>query len=296
MLKVLFMTLDRRLFLIAAGGVATAASAATLAADQVRGRGAAPEAPQAAVGRPTAAAPPRSWAPRPPIVPRSQWQTGPPALGQSIQYAAAVKAMFIHHTDGGQDYTPAQVPELIRNIFNDHVTNRGWGDIGYNFLVDKYGTIYEGRAGGTDRAVIGAHTLGFNVGSAGVAALGSYDDGAPQALISSIAALCAWKLGLDQVDPTGTVVLTSTDSQSRYPSGQSARFSVISGHTDACQTDCPGVPLYGTLPTIRTDAARIQQAFLATSHQTPAAHQTDPAHQTAPTGSGNGFRLRPVGG
>lgn len=275
------MTIDRRRFLLTAGGVATVTSAATLTADPVRGHGTASGTHEATAGRPAAGAP-ESLAPRPPIVPRSQWQTDPHVLDQPVQYADAVMAVFVHHTDGGEDYTPEQVPELIRNILNDHISYRGWGDIGYNFLVDKYGTIYEGRAGGTDRAVVGAHTLGFNVGTAGVAALGSYSDDAPQALVSSIAALCAWKLGLHQVDPSGTALLTSTDSASRYPSGQSARFQAVSGHTDAFQTDCPGVPLYAALPAIRTEATRIQASSLHAA----------PPRRFAP----GGFRLPPVGG
>ena len=89
-------------------------------------------------------------------------------------YAPAIRFAVVHHTAGTNDYSPAQAAAILRGIELYHVKSNGWNDIGYNFLVDRYGTVYEGRAGGVDRNVIGAHALGFNTGSVGVAVMGTF--------------------------------------------------------------------------------------------------------------------------
>jgi hypothetical protein len=108
--------------------------------------------------------------------------------------------------------------------------------------------------------VIGAHTLGFNIGTAGIAAVGSFEDGVtvPKPMEEAIARLIAWKLGLAGVDPRGTTTLTSTDSGARVPKGQSKVFNTVSGHRDGGWTFCPGGALYADLPKIRAEAARLQ--------------------------------------
>ena len=90
-----------------------------------------------------------------------------------------MRLAIIHHTAGQNDYTRAQAPAIVRGIELFHVKGNGWNDIGYNFLVDRFGTIYEGRFGGVDRNVIGAHALGFNTGSVGIALLGTYGSTKP---------------------------------------------------------------------------------------------------------------------
>ena len=110
----------------------------------------------------------------PSIVPRLSWgadesiRRGPPS------YAADVRFAIVHHTAGRNDYTRAEAPAIVKGIQLFHVQGNGWNDIGYNFLVDRFGTIYEGRFGGVDRNVIGAHALGFNTESVGIALLGTY--------------------------------------------------------------------------------------------------------------------------
>ena len=89
------------------------------------------------------------------------------------RYADAVRMVFVHHTDTPNGYAPGDVPAIIRSIYTYHVRSNGWNDIGYNFLVDAYGRVFEGRAGGIDRPVIGAHTEGFNTGSVGIAVIGN---------------------------------------------------------------------------------------------------------------------------
>ncbi|MGW0578964.1 peptidoglycan recognition protein family protein [Streptomyces sp. NPDC002920] len=218
-----------------------------------------------AAARPVTAA---HTAARPPIVPRSTWleknagRTQPPP-----RYDDKVVAVFVHHTDSPNGYDCADAPRIIRYLYTGQTGNRNWDDIGYNFLVDRCGTIYEGRAGGVDRPVTGAHTQGFNHRSAGIAALGTFTAGAtvPQPMIDAIAALTAWKLGLAGVDPRTTVRLTSSNSLSRYAAGTTATLPALAGHNDGYMTTCPGAALSGRLPEIRGTAARLQGRPAATA-------------------------------
>ncbi|OIV38626.1 hypothetical protein BIV57_05085 [Mangrovactinospora gilvigrisea] len=193
---------------------------------------------------------------RPAIVTRKGWGADESLREKQFAYTSPVRAIFVHHTATGNGYSCSQAPAVIRGIYRYHVKSNGWRDIGYNFLVDTCGRIYEGRAGGVARPVLGAHTLGFNTGTAGIAAIGSYDSASPpSAMLSAIARLAAWKLGMTHTNPAGTVVLTSGDSGSRYPKGARHTFRTISGHRDAFSTDCPGGRLYADLPRIRSLAA-----------------------------------------
>ncbi|MGE5764787.1 MAG: N-acetylmuramoyl-L-alanine amidase [Mycobacterium leprae] len=190
----------------------------------------------------------------PPVVSRRQWgaderlRSGPPT------YAPAVKVAFVHHTVTGNGYTRAQAAALVRSIYAYHTRSLGWWDIGYNFLVDAYGRVFEGRYGGIARPVIGAHTGGFNVDSVGVALLGTYTTGAPSSpQLRALERLLAWKLGENYRDPTGTDTLVSAGGgTTRFPRGAAVRFPVISGHRDAGSTSCPGNAAYARLPAIRS--------------------------------------------
>ncbi|MER6535376.1 peptidoglycan recognition protein family protein [Streptomyces sp. 900105755] len=200
-------------------------------------------------------------APRPRIVPRSAWldasvrRTQPPP-----RYDDQVVAVFVHHTDSPNGYSCAQTPEIIRRLYTGQTGDRAWDDIGYNFLVDRCGTIYEGRAGGADRAVTGAHTQGFNHRTAGIAALGTFTAGVPvpRAMTDAIAAVAAWKLGLAGVDPRGTARLVSSNGLSRYREGTTVALPAVAGHQDGYRTNCPGAALADRLPEIRESAARLQ--------------------------------------
>ncbi|WP_035848561.1 peptidoglycan recognition protein family protein [Kitasatospora azatica] len=198
-------------------------------------------------------------APRPGIVTRSGWGADESLREPGFVYTGDVRAVFVHHTDSGNDYNCGDSPRVIRAIYQYHVRSNGWRDLGYNFLVDRCGIIYEGRAGGVARSVLGAHTLGFNTDSAGVAAIGTYvSDPPPQAQLDGIAKIAAWKLGLTDQDATGTTTLTSTNDGSRYPAGTSHTFDAISGHRDAFNTECPGDALFAKLDAIRDRAAHLQ--------------------------------------
>src|SRR5690606_31099732 len=99
----------------------------------------------------------------------------------STSYASTVKLAVVHHSDSGNSYGPGDVPGILRSIQAFHMDGRGWSDIAYNFVVDKFGTVWEGRGGGIDRPVIGAHAMGFNTGSVGVMVIGDYTQATPTA-------------------------------------------------------------------------------------------------------------------
>ncbi|MER5862760.1 peptidoglycan recognition protein [Kitasatospora sp. NPDC002040] len=197
--------------------------------------------------------------PRPGIVTRAGWGADESLREPAFEYTGPVRAVFVHHTDTANDYACSDASKVIRAIYQYHVKSNGWRDIGYNFLVDRCGTIYEGRAGGVDRPVLGAHTLGFNTDTAGVAALGRYSsDTVPQAQVDGIAKAAAWKLGLTGQDANGSVTLTSASDGSKFKKGTSATFRTVSGHRDAFNTECPGNVLYQRLPAIRSWSAHLQ--------------------------------------
>ncbi|WP_457032036.1 peptidoglycan recognition protein family protein [Kitasatospora sp. P5_F3] len=197
--------------------------------------------------------------PRPGIVTRSGWGADEGLREPGFEYTGPVRAVFVHHTDTANDYACSDAPKLIRAIYQYHVKSSGWRDIGYNFLVDRCGTVYEGRAGGVTRPVLGAHTLGFNTDTAGVAAIGRYSsDATPQAQVDGIAKVAAWKLGLTGQDANGSVTLTSASDGSKFKKGTSATFRTVSGHRDAFNTECPGNTLYQRLPAIRSWSAHLQ--------------------------------------
>ncbi|MGV9254926.1 peptidoglycan recognition protein family protein, partial [Streptomyces sp. NPDC003697] len=196
--------------------------------------------------------------PRPGIVTRRGWGADEKLRKGGFVYTKKVKAAFVHHTASGNNYTCSQAPSVIRGIYRYHVRSMGWRDIGYNFLVDKCGHIYEGRAGGVAKAVLGAHTMGFNSNSMGIAVVGTYSKSKPaSAAVRAVAQLTAWKLGLYGMDPKSKTYLKSGGGN-LYAKGKNVRLNVISGHRDGFATDCPGRQLYAKLGTVRSTAARYQ--------------------------------------
>jgi uncharacterized protein with LGFP repeats len=197
-------------------------------------------------------------APRPPIVTRSGWGADESLRERDFAYTGSVRAVFVHHTVTGNGYSCAQAPAVLRGIYRYHVVSEGWRDIGYNFLIDKCGTIYEGRAGGVTQPVLGAHTLGFNNDTSGIAVLGTFTKANPStAAVQALETLAAWKLSLSGVNANSHTTLISKGSD-RFPAGHHVLFPTISGHRDAYKTDCPGAKLYDQLPAIRRAAAAMQ--------------------------------------
>lgn len=195
---------------------------------------------------------------RPRIVTRKGWGADESLREKQFVYTKSIKVAFVHHSATGNGYTCAQAPSVLRGIYRYHVKSSGWRDIGYNFAVDKCGNIYEGRAGGVAKPVLGAHTLGFNANSMGIAVIGTYSSSTPPAaVLTAIARLTAWKLGLYGMNPKAKTYLTSGGGN-KFKKGTLARLNVISGHRDGFDTDCPGARLYGKLGTARTASAKLQ--------------------------------------
>src|SRR4051794_34271491 len=166
----------------------------------------------------------------PAVYSRAQWGADESLMTWAPQYSSTVKAAVIPHTAGSNDYTAAQVPSILRGIYRYHAVTRGWGDIGYNVLVDKFGRVWEGRRGGLSRPTIGAHTLGFNSYTFGVSMIGNYDT-APttKPLIDSVVAFISWKLSLYHVNPLATTTLVSGGTD-KWAAGRSVTFPTILAH------------------------------------------------------------------
>jgi hypothetical protein len=181
---------------------------------------------------------------------RSAWGARAP---KSTSYGSTVKLAVVHHSASSNSYAPADVPAILRSIQAYHMDGRGWADIGYNFVVDKYGGVWEGRAGGIDRSVIGAHAEGFNTNSVGVMVIGDYTQTTPTAAaLEGVAQVIGWKLYLFGNAPNGRVSFTSGGSP-KYAAGVTVNLPVVVGHQDVGSTDCPG-SIEAALGTIRTRA------------------------------------------
>ncbi|MBD0338359.1 MAG: N-acetylmuramoyl-L-alanine amidase [Thermoleophilia bacterium] len=193
--------------------------------------------------------PPRmlSIASAPPIVPRLSWGANESIRRAGPYFADSLRFAVVHHTAGSNNYTRAESAAIARGIQVYHVKANGWNDLGYNFLVDKYGQIFEGRFGGIERNVVGAHAEGFNTGSVGVAVMGTYTgSGISPAARDALARLLAWRLDVAHVDPLSTLSWTS-GGNARFPRGVPVFLRAVSGHRDTGFTACPGNALYAQL-------------------------------------------------
>jgi hypothetical protein len=205
------------------------------------------------------AVPPRSTslAGSPVLTLRNAWGANERIRRAGPSYAGNLKFSIVHHTAGSNTYTRAQSAAIVRAIQLYHVRGNGWNDIGYNFLVDKYGQVFEGRFGGAERNVVGAHAEGFNTGSVGVALLGTYSSAQPSAqAITAIANLLAWRLDVGHVDPLSRLSWIS-GGNARFPSGTPVPLAAVAGHRDTGPTSCPGNALYRQLPAIARRVAEI---------------------------------------
>lgn len=203
--------------------------------------------------------PAAAMASRPRIITRTQWEADPDWMNCEIEYADEVRMAYVHHTAGSNDYTRAEAAGVVRGIYWYHTHSRGFCDIAYQFLIDRFGRIYEGRSGGIDRPTIGGHAMGFNTRSVGVAAMGNFEDRAvPKRVIRAYKRLLAWRLDVAFVKPTGRAWMTSAGgSTTRYEEGRRVQLDSISGHRDTGYTDCPGRRLYRKLDAIRQGALAI---------------------------------------
>jgi hypothetical protein len=190
---------------------------------------------------------------QPAIIARSSWarRIPPPRV---VPAYGAVELAFVHHTENPNGYTAGQVPAMLRAIFLFHREVNGWNDIGYNFVIDRFGRIWEARAGGIDEPVAGAQAGGYNFVSTGVAVLGSYSGARiSPAARAALQRLLAWKLSLHGTPSTGRVTVRVNPAgagYSKYPANARVSLRRVSGHRDGDATECPGDALYGQLPAI----------------------------------------------
>jgi hypothetical protein len=190
---------------------------------------------------------------QPAVIPRAAWGAGACPPRRAPQYGE-VKAVHVHHTVSLNNYSPAEAPAMVLAICRYHRNSNGWDDIGYNALVDKYGVLYEGRAGGLDQAVVGAQAQGFNTQTAGIASIGDHTvAGASPQVLDAIAGYIRWKLPVHLQPVSGPVAVTSTGgSLTRYPTGARVTLQRVIGHRDTGNTACPGNALYAQLPELRS--------------------------------------------
>jgi hypothetical protein len=210
------------------------------------------------------------WSPEEPMLDRAPQMTGSPKIilrkswGANEQirrdnpdYAPLLMDAIVHHTAGASSASPAQSAAIVRGIQLYHVRGNGWDDIGYNFLVDRFGQVFEGRYGGTERNVIGAHAQGFNTGSVGIAVIGTYGAaGISAAARTALSRLIAWRLDVAHLYPLARSAAVSGGNP-RFRKGLSIWLRAVSGHRDTGFTSCPGAGLYGQLGSIAGQAARI---------------------------------------
>jgi hypothetical protein len=223
--------------------------------------------------------------PKPVIYSRAQW-----GANESLRDAGSLRyfevhAGFVHHTVNANSYTRDEVPGILRSIYAYHTQSKGWSDVGYNYLVDRFGRIWEGRAGGIDRAVVGAHTLGYNDYAFAMSAIGNFDITEPSsAMVQAYGALFAWKLSLHGIDASSTRQWVG----SKY-------FQAVNGHRDAGQTACPGRYLYARIPEIRRLAAAAQQGWAGRELESDLASTAHPDLVVRRASDGQGFII-PTGG
>ena len=170
------------------------------------------------------------------VTTREEWGANPAYLNWKPNYAPA-DHVIVHHTAGTNDYTPEQSPSIVRGIYYYHAVILGWGDIGYNFLVDKYGQVFEGRYGTLDSEpgamVVGGHAYGANTGTMGISMMGNYSSVSPSEIqIERVGQMAGWFLGrAGVVDAYGSSRFTFHATQ-KYRRGQTIDLDVISAHRD----------------------------------------------------------------
>ncbi|WP_433790219.1 N-acetylmuramoyl-L-alanine amidase [Actinoplanes sp. CA-252034] len=220
------------------------------------GREAAPAA--AAASEPTAA--PTSTAPVkaqfPTYYTRTAWSADETIVG-GVTDAGQVKAVWVHHTGTSNNYDCADSAAIVRAIQINDVKVKGLSDLGYNYMVDRCGRLFEGRRGGVENAIVPAATVGFNTGFAAIAVIGNYETAASSAAIETVLAqVGAARLGKYGFNPAAQGTFTAGVANDKLAKGATITIPRLSGHRDADATACPGANLYARLADIR---ARSQQ-------------------------------------
>ena len=188
----------------------------------------------------------------PPFVSRRDWGASGCRPRQAPDYGE-VKAVHVHHTVSLNDYAPEEGPAIVLSVCRYHRNSNGWNDVGYNALVDKYGVLYEGRAGGLDQAVVGAQAQGFNDETAGIASIGDHTSvGATPETLSALANYIRWKLSVHGQPLFGPVAIRSSGGPAtKYAAGRTVTLERVIGHRDTGRTACPGALLYAQIDELR---------------------------------------------
>ncbi|MGF0117763.1 peptidoglycan recognition protein family protein [Promicromonospora sp. Marseille-Q5078] len=203
---------------------------------------------------------------RPHVVTRSGWGADESLAGTWPETSKELKAIYVHHTAGTNGYRESQSAALVRGIYAYHTKSRGWPDIGYQFLVDKYGNIFQGRKDARVDNPIGAQAGGYNTGTIGVSAMGNFDTARPtSALLTAMAKVIAWKSYQYRIDPKGTTTLMtggSTGTGTRAKPGTKVRVPTVLMHRTTNETACPGRYLAAKMSTLRSGAASRKAAAI----------------------------------
>lgn len=223
------------------------------------------------------------------IISRKAWGANEGIRCQNPTYDDSTGGATVHHTAETNNYTREQSAGIVRGIYAYHAQSLGWCDIGYNVLVDRFGQIFEGRFGGLDRPVQGAHAGGFNENTVGIAMMGNFvNEPAPAATIESVGKYLGWRLKLANLNPKGQVTMYSEGTQySKYPLGQRVVLPTIFAHRDVGYTECPGSAAYAQMDQIRNIAAANYGGNTGGGGSTP---PTNPSN-----GGGNNGGANPAG-
>ena len=202
---------------------------------------------------------------KPDVIRRSEWGANAKNGGckpRATPEYGKVKAAAVHHTVSATRYSEAEAPGIVLAICRFHRNGNGWNDIGYNALTDRFGNVYEGRAGGLGKPVVGAHAQGFNAQTSGIASISDHSKVAiTRPALNSIADFIAWKLAKHKVPARGKTTLISAGGEaSRYPKGRKVRLPHIIGHRDVGLTSCPGDLLVAKLPKLRRKVKDLMDA------------------------------------
>ena len=193
-----------------------------------------------------------------PVTTRAEWGANASYMSWDPDYASAGHVV-VHHTAGTNNYSAGQSASIVRGIYYYHAVTLDWGDIGYNFLIDKYGTVFEGRSGSVaapaGRMSVGAHARGVNTGTMGLSMMGDYSSISPSdAQLSSVGKMAGWFLKRAGImDANGWAGLHVWTTE-RYQAGSTISMPRILAHRDVGYTSCPGDVGYSRLGTIRTIA------------------------------------------
>ena len=209
------------------------------------------ESPESAVG---VVSPPDPWWNGASFVrDRSEWDTTGCRRPDAEYNFSTPQAIVVHHTASSNSYSEAEVPGVITGHCIFHVNGRGWDDLGYNFMVDRFGNVWEGRTASKTAAIQGAHTAGFNSKTQGVAMMGNFETSAPSSShLSGLRGILNWLTGWHSVDPTGQVTLIAgSTNNGGWEGGEPITVPSIIGHRDLGSTNCPGSVFYGTFAALR---------------------------------------------